>query len=180
MEQFKRGEIYWVENKLNKETGEKKSRPSLIISTPEEGDPYDDANVVFLTNNPRDDRESNVVIEKTNNGQCEGSTALCGKLFSIAGENIKMENFICRLSYDDMERVDQALARRLGLEYTLKYSQSDNETEVAEPYEYEPCQGNTEELNSDLIREIMENEIKANFYEEKYNELLNMILQRNK
>lgn len=185
MSEFKRGEVYWVKNKLNKETGEKKARPALIISTPEDGDEYADTNVVYLTHNPSVERESNIVIEKTNNGYCEGSVAICGKTFSISGALITEENFYCRLSYEDMERVDKALARRLGLDYLLNSSQGECIPEVkvavAEPYVYEPYREVTNEPKAQdmkLLEYNMENEIKARFYEEKYNELLAMIMNR--
>ena len=186
MSEVKRGEIYWVKNQLTKETGDKKARPALIISTPEDGDPYKDVNIIYLTTNPRDERASNIVIERTNNGQCEGSTALCGKVHFIAEACIWDEDYICRLSYEDMERVDQTLARRMGLDYLANCSKV-SEVEVAEPYEYEPetneypTAPSREKLvyvNEEKIRKNMENEIKARFYEQKYNELLAMIMNR--
>ena len=93
-----------------------------------------------------------------------------------------------------MERVDQTLARRMGLDYLanmgldyLANSAKVSEVEVEEPYEYEPepneyptepSRDKRVDVDPELIRENMENEIKARFYEQKYNELLAMIMNR--
>ena len=125
---IRRGEVYWVLNKLNGESEEKKARPALIISTPEEGDSYEDVNLLYLTTNPRDERESNVEIGRTHNGKCEGSVVLCNKVYFTEGKNIESLNFICRLSEEDMERIDRALAKRMGIAYLQKFMQGGGRT----------------------------------------------------
>lgn len=170
----RRGEIYFVENKIRKDYEETKThRPALVIAEPEEGDPYENVNVVYLTNHPKIESIKNVVIEKTNNGKCEGSVAICGKHYDILGERFEAENYACRVSEEDMRRIDEALLKSVGLAEVLKSSQ-ENVLAVAEPYEYEPVQD--ERIMPDM--EFMECKIKARFYEQKYNELLAMIMNR--
>lgn len=118
-----RGEIYWMPNRLDKGISGHETRPALVIGLPLDGDTYENIRVVYLT---RKEVETNVTIETIISNSrygakaqsCEGSIAICDRIFTFRKDEIQdMTAYIGRASDADMERIDEALMKTIGLEY---------------------------------------------------------------
>lgn len=171
----RRGEIYWVENGTMGIVGaEKPSRPGLVIAPPISTSEYDWIKIVFLTRTPKYNEDTNVEISNTSNGKCIGSVALCGAVHTIERSRILPENYVTRLENDDMERIDRALLRAVGLEHLLEEKEEQGE----DPRRTGVTQSKAPEKPQTDYREIVRLQTEAEFYKAKYNEILDKILSR--
>lgn len=120
--EVKRGQVYWVENKIDYRNVNpvdpskgKKYRPALVIAPAEERDKYRKVNVVYLTQHPAEYLETDVTIHKTVHHKVEGNVAICKRIYTIKESELDIRKYIDTLSTDDMKNVDIALAKATGL-----------------------------------------------------------------
>lgn len=205
--EIKRGEIYWIGGRGNHIEGseQKADRPAIIVSN-NTGNKYSPVvEVVYCTNQEKKTLPTHTVLQKVSTGDAEGSTVLCEQVCTVSKNRIYDANsYIGRVSDEDMQRIDKAIAVSLGLDYLYDNCNSKSVQEticeaISTVAEQEAEQLNaisgktvkehinlyrngytmelTPEENStdeNMAREVIE----VDFYKEKYDNLLERVFKK--
>lgn len=205
--EYRRGECYWVAHNNYAEGSEmKKHRPAVIVSNNKNNEHSSVIEVVYMTDSRGPSLPTHVEVTKTSTGDLEGSIILCEQISSVGKHRAPDANsYICRLSDEDMEAVDNALLASLELEYKAtcetKYIEVPKKFPKESPVKMEDtdkiimafAEGNT--LVLDKIEQMLaagpapaqpaSNELamaklEAEFYKQKYDELLERVMAKAK
>ena len=172
----RRGEMHWVESAQNQVGAEiKKTRPAIVVSSNENNERSEMIEIVYMTTQPKRDHPTHVTIASTSNGKGEGSVALCECIYSISKRRLQEDSYYGRVSDEDMAEIDRALMASLGLD---KYIAEDDDFE--EDWDEETCEAGTEENDELYDNALRQARVEAEFYKQKYEELLDRIMTKAK
>lgn len=112
-QQYKRGEIFYVNNGSREQVGSetKKDRPAIIVSCDANNKHSSVLEMVFLTTQPKAELPTHVTIRSTG----RASTALCEQPTPVAVE--RLNNYLGEVTEEEMQRIDTALLIGLGINY---------------------------------------------------------------
>lgn len=180
----RRGEVHWVRNNHAYGSEMRKDRPAIVVSNNMGNEHSPVIEVVYMTTQPKKDLPTHVFIKSTSNGRCEGSTALCEQIHTIGKERLKENSYVCRLTDDEMDKIDEALMISLGLDDYLPGDDEQPERheehceapdEVEEYEEYEEYDDSELAETMDKLRHA---EMERDFYKQQYDMLLDKIMNR--
>lgn len=129
---IRRGELYWVwGEQRNEQTKEIKkfSRPGIIVSNDAINKKNKDVEVIFLTNNPKDDQPTHVTIRSTG----LTSTALCERIQTV--DKRKIGNYIGTATDDELRMVERCMGISLGIDFSAIAPKTAQEAPVEKPRE---------------------------------------------
>lgn len=184
MEQvIRRGEMHYMQ-KNNHATGCEQSgaRPVVVVSNDMCNEHSPIIEVVYMTNAAKRDLPTHVKLHTTSNGNGEGSTVLCESVYTISKERLSDDSYYGRVSDEDMEDIDAALLVSLDLD---RYLKEEPEKQSDDPKQEIPAivtaQGNIEVLpDKKLQDELTKANVEAEFYKQKYDELLERVMVKAK
>lgn len=166
MRSVERGEIYWIEPSVWKDTGEhgiKKRRPAIIVSSDTINHRDWTYEVVYLTTQPKRDEVTHVAVRSG----ITMSTALCEQISTISSEQIG--DYVGTCTEAELASIDAALMISLGLDVpdpdTIEYEEDRDEAE-------KELWGANQDLQEELIRAKSE----VDTMRRLYNELLQRLL----
>lgn len=188
-EKILRGEVYYITSRFDNTVGseQKGGRPAVIVSNNANNEFSPCVEICYMTLQEKKPLPTHVFI---NRGSCINSTVLCEQITTISKERIG--DYMCTLSDEVMEAVDEALMTSLGLDYMF----SDEEDEgVPCDYSADPTVADLQAQNRsleaqvkeliharDLFRDRAEKaeslSKEAETYKNLYNELLDRIMRR--
>lgn len=180
----RRGEIHWVKNRFAAGSEQKNDRPAIVVSNDMCNEHSPTIEVVYMTTQPKKNLPTHVCIDSTSNGKCEGSTALCEQIHSISRERLQDNSYVCRLTDEEMERIDEALMISLGLDDYIPGD--DEQTERHEEHceapdeveEYEEYEEYDDSELEDAMDKLRHAEMERDFYKQQYDMLLDKIMNR--
>lgn len=106
---MKRGEIYYIDIPFYTGSEITKNRPGIIVSCDALNNVGSLATVVYLSASPKRMSPSHVEVYSS----YRPSTAMCEQIYTI--DKSRIGNYVGELSQDEMEQVDAAIRRTLGL-----------------------------------------------------------------
>lgn len=118
-QQYKRGEIFYVNNGSREQVGSetKKDRPAIIVSCDANNKHSSVLEMVFLTTQPKTELPTHVTIRSTG----RVSTALCEQPTPVAVE--RLNNYLGEVTEAEMQNIDAALLIGLGINYDKRMQQ---------------------------------------------------------
>lgn len=180
---IERGDIYWIHRGNFEDGGEntiRSDRPAIIVSNDEINGRNFNYEIVFLTTQPKYDRNTHVTIRSSN----KTSTALCEQVTTVSAEQIG--NYIGQCTAEEMAMVDSCMMISLGLDVETATS-----GQIAPEDEPLPTPGiktmvetgpeeDDEEYNEyvvELEEELIRAKAEADTIRKMYNELLERTLK---
>jgi mRNA interferase MazF len=110
MRNFRRGEVYYIENSFRVSGQEQRpGRPAIIISNDKCNEHSTVLEVVYLTAQPKVDLPTHVLIKSTK----KDSTALCEQIHSVSIDRIG--DRVTQITEDEMSQINQALLISIDL-----------------------------------------------------------------
>lgn len=157
MRPVERGEIYWIEPSVWKDTGEhgiKKRRPAIIVSSDAINNRDWTYEVVYLTTQPKRDEVTHVAVRSG----ITISTALCEQISTISSEQIG--DYVGTCTDAELASIDAALMISLGMD------------DVRDDFDDGTMDGGDDDLRVELLKARSEAEV----LRKMYNELLQRVI----
>lgn len=109
--EFKRGDIYWIDNEYEDENGKKisKPRPGIIISGDDVNRMTQDLEIIWLTTAKKKTMQTHVTI----NSARDESTAMCEKITTI--NKLDAGYYIGSCTEEEIKEIEKAVRYSLGL-----------------------------------------------------------------
>lgn len=188
---FLRGEVYYITSKFDTAVGseQKGGRPAVIVSNDVNNEHSPCVEICYMTLREKNPIPTHVFI---NRGSCINSTVLCEQITTISKERIG--DYMCTLSDEAMEAIDEALMISLGLDYMFEQEEEDDEVvpcgyavdstvadlqaRIKELTFHLDCTRKELEVAQEANAVIKEKAAKAHLYEQMYNDLLDRLTRR--
>lgn len=168
---MKRGEIYFIKSTYKEEGSEQRAdRPAVIVSNNACNESSDVVEVVYMTTRPKTDLPTHVLTRSA----LSPSTILCEQVHSVSKQRVG--TMIGKLTKQELESVDIALAISLGIDFTAapvmrEPTEEELEKLLQEKLSQQPIQIVTPEPDAQLIKLETERDL----YRQLYSELLETI-----
>lgn len=163
-QEYRRGQIYYVEKGNATGSEQQAGRPAIIVSNNSANEHSECVTVVFLTTQPKKELPTHVFISSAQ----RISTALCECVTGVSKD--RLLKYYGKATKDEMKQIDEALKIALSLHTEQQERVSGNETE--ESTQLKGRLNEAERAYKQALEELKKNRKEAVFYKMLYDDTI--------